>query len=68
MQRVKIEPFMSIGIDVRTTNEGQKAGQDIALLWQRFLSETNAADFETFAEKALNPSAAEVDFYVAVKE
>lgn len=153
MQKVEIEPFMLIGISIRTTNEGQKANIEIAKLWQRFMGEnilekipdkvdytiyslyteyegdhtkpytailgckvgnldeipegmvgkifdggsyikTSAkgdlmkglivnhwakiwemdldraytADFETFGEKAQNPSDAEVDFYVAVKE
>lgn len=153
MQKVKIEPFKMIGISIRTTNEGQKAGKEIAGLWQRFLGEnildkipnkvdytiyslyteyegdhtkpytvilgckvsnldeipegmegksfdggnyskTTAkgdlmkglivnhwakiwemgldraftADFEAFGEKAQNPSDAEVDFYVAIKE
>lgn len=39
MQKVKIEPFKVIGIAIRTTNEGEKAAQEIAALWQRFLSE-----------------------------
>lgn len=153
MQKIKIEPFKLIGIAIRTTNEGQKANNEIAQLWQCFLGEnilekipnkidytiyslyteyegdhtkpyttilgckvdnldeipegmtgksfdggtyikTSAkgdllkglivnhwakiwnmdldraytADFEVFGEKALNPSDAEVDFFVAIKE
>ena len=153
MQTVKIEPFKIIGISIRTTNENGQASQEIAELWQRFMSENviskipnkidNAvyslyteyesdhtkpytailgckvenldniptgmvgksfsggtytkttakgdlmhglivnhwskifemdldraydADFEIFGEKAQNPSDAEVDFYVGIKE
>ncbi len=40
MQTVKIAPFLLIGIAVRTTNENNKANDDIAQLWQRFLGES----------------------------
>ncbi len=39
MEKVNIEPFLVMGIEVRTTNENQKAAQDIVLLWQRFFGE-----------------------------
>ncbi|WP_020528180.1 GyrI-like domain-containing protein [Flexithrix dorotheae] len=39
MQKVKTEPFKLIGIAIRTSNEGQKADNEIANLWQRFLGE-----------------------------
>jgi predicted transcriptional regulator YdeE len=39
MQIVKIEPFKIIGISIRTTNENGQASQEIADLWQRFMSE-----------------------------
>jgi len=39
MQTVKIEPFKIIGISIRTTNENGQASQEIAELWQRFMSE-----------------------------
>ena len=39
MQTVKIEPFKIIGISIRTTNENGQASQEIAKLWQRFMSE-----------------------------
>jgi predicted transcriptional regulator YdeE len=39
MQKVKIDPFNIIGISVRTTNENEQGGKDIAGLWGRFLSE-----------------------------
>ncbi|WKN43518.1 GyrI-like domain-containing protein [Tunicatimonas pelagia] len=153
MQKVKIEPFNIIGISIRTTNENGKASNDIAELWQKFMSEntltkiqnkvgteiyslytdyegdhtkpytailgckvenldnipngmvgksfsggtytkttakgdlmqglvvnqwskifemeldrTYNADFEIFGEKAQNPSDAEVDFYVGIKQ
>ncbi|WKV13596.1 GyrI-like domain-containing protein [Marivirga harenae] len=153
MQKVKIEPFKLIGIAIKTTNEGNKANQEIAELWQGFLSEnllekipnkvdytiyslyteyegdhtkpytailgckvknfeavpagmtamsfdggtyikstasgdlmnglivnhwakiwdmdlnrSYTADFEVFGEKSQNPSAAEVDFYIAINE
>ena len=153
MQNVKIEPFNIIGISIRTTNENGKASNDIAELWQKFMSEntltkipnkvdteiyslytdyegdhtkpytailgckvenldnipngmvgksfsggtytkttakgdlmqglvvnqwskifemeldrTYNADFEIFGEKAQNPSDAEVDFYVGIKQ
>jgi predicted transcriptional regulator YdeE len=40
MQKVKIEPFKIIGIAIRTTNENGQASQEIAELWQRFMSES----------------------------
>jgi len=40
MQKVKVEPFKLIGISVRTTNENQRAAEDIAQLWQRFMGES----------------------------
>jgi len=39
MRTVKIEPFKIIGISIRTTNENGQASQEIADLWQRFMSE-----------------------------
>lgn len=39
MQKIKIEPFKLIGIAIRTTNEEQKANNEIAELWQRFMGE-----------------------------
>lgn len=39
MQNVKIEPFKVIGISVRTTNENNKAAQDIGQLWQDFMGQ-----------------------------
>lgn len=39
MQKVKINPFMLIGISIRTTNENGKSAQDIATLWNKFMSE-----------------------------
>lgn len=39
MQRIKIEPFEVIGIEVRTTNEKYQSAKDLAELWQKFLSE-----------------------------
>lgn len=39
MSKVKIEPFKVIGISVRTTNENNQAGKDIADLWGKFMSE-----------------------------
>ncbi len=153
MQSVKIESFNFIGISIRTTNEKGQASQEIAGLWQKFMSEnildkipnkinneiyslytdyegdhtkpyttilgckvasltdipngmvgksfnegvyvktsakgdlmqglivnqwlkifemnldrTYVADFEIFGEKAQNPSDAEVDFYVGIKQ
>ena len=40
MQTVKIKPFNIIGISIRTTNENGQAFQEIAELWQKFMSET----------------------------
>lgn len=37
------ETFHIIGIDVRTSNENGKAGQDIPNLWQKFMAENIAA-------------------------
>lgn len=34
------ETFHIIGIDIRTTNQEGKAGQDIPALWNRFLSQS----------------------------
>jgi len=39
MQKVIIEPFIVIGIAVRTTNENGQSGQDIGQLWGKFMSE-----------------------------
>ena len=39
-----------------------------AKIWNMDLDRDCAADFEAFAEKAQNPSDAEVDFFVAIKE
>lgn len=39
MKKVKIAPFMVIGISVRTTNENGQAAHEIADLWGRFMSE-----------------------------
>lgn len=39
MNKVKIEPFMIIGISVRTTNENNQAAKDIGDLWEKFMSE-----------------------------
>lgn len=38
MNRINIEPFKVIGISVRTTNENNQAGKDIADLWSKFMS------------------------------
>mgnify|MGYP001207990107 CR=1 FL=1 len=39
MSKIKIEPFIVIGISVRTTNESNQAATDIADLWGKFMSE-----------------------------
>jgi predicted transcriptional regulator YdeE len=39
MKKVTIEPFKVIGISVRTTNENNHAGKDIADLWNRFMND-----------------------------
>ncbi len=39
MNKVKIEPFMIIGISVRTTNENNQAAKEIGDLWGKFMSE-----------------------------
>ena len=39
MNKVKIEPFMIIGISVRTTNENNQAAKNIGDLWSKFMSE-----------------------------
>lgn len=39
MSKVKIEPFMVVGISVRTTNENNQSAKDIADLWDKFMSE-----------------------------
>jgi predicted transcriptional regulator YdeE len=38
MKKVTIEPFKVIGISVRTTNQNNQAGKDIADLWNRFIN------------------------------
>lgn len=38
-----------------------------AKIWEMDLDRAYTADFESFGEKAQNPSSAEVDFYIAVK-
>jgi predicted transcriptional regulator YdeE len=37
-------------------------------IWKMDINRAYTADFEVFGEKAQNPSDAEVDFYVAIKE
>ena len=39
VEKISIEPFMVIGIAVRTTNENGQSAQDIGQLWGRFMSE-----------------------------
>lgn len=39
-----------------------------AKIWEMDLDRAYTADFEAFGEKAQNPSDAEVDFYVAIKD
>lgn len=39
MNKVKIEPFMVIGISVKTTNENNQAAKDIADLWGKFMND-----------------------------
>ena len=39
-----------------------------AKIWETDLDRAYTADFEAFGEKAQNPSDAEVDFFVAIKE
>ncbi|MBD0777401.1 effector binding domain-containing protein [Maribacter sp. ANRC-HE7] len=39
MQRVRIAPFDSIGISIRTTNEKGQANKEIVALWGRFMAE-----------------------------
>lgn len=39
MKKITIAPFQVIGLSIRTTNENDQSGKDIAALWQRFLSE-----------------------------
>lgn len=39
MQTVKIEAFKILGLAIKTTNEQGRASQEIAELWNRFLSE-----------------------------
>lgn len=39
MQKIEIAPFQLIGIEIRTTNENNKAAEAIPKLWQRFMSE-----------------------------
>ena len=34
-----IEPFLLIGLAVRTTNENAQAGKDIPALWEKFMAE-----------------------------
>ena len=39
MQNTTVEPFMLIGIAVRTSNQDGNAAKDIPALWQRFMGE-----------------------------
>lgn len=39
MKKVTIEPFMIIGIWVRTTNENNQAAKEIGDLWGKFMSQ-----------------------------
>ena len=55
MQKVTIEPFIVIGIAVRTTNENGQSAQDIGQLWGKFMAEgiaeqiPNKVDSEVFS-------------------
>ncbi|MFH6959190.1 GyrI-like domain-containing protein [Flavobacterium aquidurense] len=39
MNKVKIEPFMIIGISVRTTNKNNQGANEIADLWGKFMGQ-----------------------------
>jgi predicted transcriptional regulator YdeE len=39
MNKVKIEPFIIIGISVRTTNENNQGANEIADLWGKFMDQ-----------------------------
>ena len=53
MNQVIIEPFTIVGISVRTTNQGGKAAQDIAALWNRFLEESLAAQIPNKVDQSI---------------
>ena len=53
MHQVIIEPFTIVGISVRTTNQGGKAAQDIAALWNRFLEESLAAQIPNKVDQSI---------------
>ena len=59
------------GSYVKTTAKGNLADGLIVKEWSRIwnmgLERSFSADFEEFGEKALNPSDAEINFFVAVK-
>ena len=45
----KSSPFNIIGIDIRTSNQEGKAGQDIPALWQKFMGENLMAKIPNLA-------------------
>jgi predicted transcriptional regulator YdeE len=60
------------GTYVKTTAKGDLMGGLVVDQWSKIfemeLDRTYDADFEIFGEKAQNPSDAEVDFYVGIKQ
>lgn len=42
MSTKQLDSFSLVGISIRTSNQNQKAAQDIPALWQRFMSENVA--------------------------
>lgn len=53
MHTKQLDSFHLVGISIRTTNQHQKAAQDIPALWQRFMQENIAAKIPNKIEETI---------------
>ncbi len=53
MSNATINPFIVVGISVRTTNRDGQAARDIAALWNTFLTENLAAQIPNKTDEAI---------------
>src|SRR5215217_285069 len=53
MQTTTVQPFMIIGLAIRTTNANGQSATDIPQLWQQFLSQEIAAQIPGKADQSV---------------
>lgn len=53
MQTTTVQPFMIIGLAIRTTNANGQSATDIPQLWQQFISQQIAAQIPGRADQSL---------------